>query len=225
MGLLVVRNDSGIESVGDLRGKRINIGPEGSASRELWLELLSRYDITLEDLDTVYNVAQDYNELGICENYIDAFGLWIGHPATLIEDTLGCGARVVGMGGPLTDEMVRANQYFFNQVLPAKTYSAQEEAIASYGFKASLIAYEPADPYVVYWITRIVHENIDRMKEMYPTFRSVVADDMYEKGNFLPFHKGAACYWETDAHACDWQPYYQQADPKGPSKWNYSYQQ
>ena len=225
MGLLVVRNDSGIESVGDLRGKRINIGPEGSASRELWLELLSRYDITLEDLDTVYNVAQDYNELGICENYIDAFGLWIGHPATLIEDKLGCGARVVGMGGPLTDEMVRANQYFFNQVLPAKTYSAQEEAIASYGFKASLIAYEQADPYVVYWITRIVHENIDRMKEMYPTFRSVVADDMYEKGNFLPFHKGAACYWETDAHACDWQPYYQQADPKGPSKWNYSYQQ
>lgn len=225
MGLLVVRNDSGIESIADLRGKRINIGPEGSASRELWIELLSRYNITLDDLDTVYGVAQDYNELGICENYIDAFGLWIGHPAALIEDTLGCGARVVGMGGPLTDEMVRANQYFFNQVLPAKTYSAQEKAISSYGFKASLIAYEPADPYVVYWITRIVHENVDRLKEMYPAFRSVVADDMFAKGNFLPFHKGAACYWETDAHACDWQSYYQQADPKAPRKWNYTYQQ
>ncbi|MCK2169188.1 TAXI family TRAP transporter solute-binding subunit [Thalassospira xiamenensis] len=225
MGLLVVRNDSDIESIADLRGKRINIGPEGSASRELWLELLSRYKLTLDDLDTVYGVAQDYNELGICENYIDAFGLWIGHPASLIEDTLGCGARVVGMGGPLTDEMVKANQYFFNQVLPAKTYSAQEEAISSYGFKASLIAYEPADPYVVYWITRIVHENIDRMKEMYPTFRSVVADDMFKKGNFLPFHKGAACYWETDAHACDWQPYYQQADPHGRRKANYTYKQ
>lgn len=225
MGLLVVRDDSDIESVADLRGKRVNIGPEGSASRELWLQLLAKYDMTLDDLDTVYSVAQDYNELGICENYIDAFGLWIGHPASLIEDTLGCGARVVGMGGPLTDEMVKANQYFFNQVLPARTYTGQEQAISSYGFKASLIAYEPADPYVVYWITRIVHENIEQMKEMFPTFRSVVADDMFEKGNFLPFHKGAACYWEIDAHACDWQPYYKQADLQGPRKGKYTYQQ
>ena len=224
MGLLVVREDSDIESVADLRGKRVNIGPEGSASRELWLELLSRYDIALDDLDIVYSVAQDYNELGICENYIDAFGLWIGHPASLIESTIGCGARVVGMGGDLTDEMVEANQYFFNQVLPAKTYTAQEEAISSYGFKASLIAYEPADPYVVYWITRIIHENIDRLKELEPTFGSVVADEMFKKGNFLPFHKGAACYWEIDAHACDWQKYYQQADPQGSGSRNYSYQ-
>ena len=222
MGLLVVRNDSGIESVGDLRGKRINIGPEGSASRELWLELLSRYGLSLDDLETVYSVAQDYNTLGICEDYIDAFGLWIGHPASLIEDALACEARVVGMGGPLTDEMVKANQYFFNQVLPAKTYSAQEKAISSYGFKASLIAYEPADPYVVYWITRIIHENIGQMKQLYPAFGSVVVEDMFKKGNFLPFHKGAACYWETDAHACDWQKYYHQVDPNRPPKPDYS---
>lgn len=224
MGLLVVREDSDIESVADLRGKRVNIGPEGSASRELWLELLSRYDIALDDLDIVYSVAQDYNELGICENYIDAFGLWIGHPASLIENTIGCGARVVGMGGPVTDEMVESKPYFFNQVLPAKTYSAQEKPVSSYGFKASLIAYEPADPYVVYWITRIIHENIEQLKKLNPTFGSVVADEMFEKGNFLPFHKGAACYWEIDAHACDWQPYYQQADPGGAQRRKYSSQ-
>lgn len=224
MGLLVVRDDSGIESVADLRGKRVNIGPEGSASRELWLGLLSRYNITLDDLDAVYSVAQDYNQLGICENYIDAFGLWIGHPAALIEDTLGCGARVIGMGGPLTEEMVKENKYFFNQVLPAKTYAAQEKAISSYGFKASLIAYEPADPYVVYWITRIVHENIERMKETFPTFRSVTADDMFTKGNFLPFHRGAACYWETDIHACDWQSGYRLVAPQGSRNRNYTSQ-
>ena len=74
------------------------------------------------------------------------------------------------------------------------------------------MAYEVADPYVVYWVTRIIHENIEQLKTEFPTFRSVMADDMYEKGNFLPFHKGAACYWETDLHACDWQQFYNEPD-------------
>ena len=210
MGLLVVRADSGINSIADLKGKRINIGPEGSATRALWLEILKQYGLGPNDLKTVYSVAQDYNRLGICEDYIDAYGLWIGHPASLIEESLDCNAKVVGMGGPLTQKLVEANHYFFDQVLPAKTYAGQEQDIDSYGFKASLIAYTPADPYVVYWITRIVHENIELIKAENPTFRSVNADDLFKKGNFLPFHPGAACYWEIDPHACDWQVRYQQ---------------
>lgn len=226
MGMLVVRNDSGINSVSDLRGKRINIGPEGSASRELWLQLLGKHGIKLEDLEQVFDVAQDYNKLGICEDYIDAYGLWIGHPSSLIEESLTCDAKVVGMGGPLTEALVEENKYFFDQVLPARTYRAQEEAIKSYGFKASLIAYEPADPYVIYWVTRIIHENIEKLKSEYPTFRSVSASDLKAKGNFLPFHKGAACYWETDSRACDWQRFYEDpAQTVTRSRSNHTYQQ
>ena len=226
MGLLVVRKDSDINSIADLKGKRINIGPEGSASRELWMELLGQYGLKLEDMETVYDVAQDYNQLGICEDYIDAFGLWIGHPARLIEDSLNCDAKVIGMGGPLTQELVKANRYFFDQVLPAKTYNGQEQALDSYGFKASLMAYEAADPYVVYWVARIIHENIEKLKTEFPTFSSVVAKDMFGKGNFLPFHKGAACYWETDMHACDWQEFYNDpAKASSGSKPSYTYMQ
>ncbi|MGM0561831.1 MAG: TAXI family TRAP transporter solute-binding subunit [Pseudomonadota bacterium] len=208
MGLLVVRRDSDIENVSDLRGKRINIGPEGSASRALWMELLRHYDISRDDLETVYGVAQDYNQQGICEDYIDAFGLWIGHPVPVIEDSLACDAKVVGMGGQTTEALVEEHPYYFNQVLPAGTYSDQEEEIQSYGFKASLIAYEPADPYVVYWVTRIIHENIETLRAEHPTFRSIEAADLFEKGNFLPFHPGSACYWETRPDACDWQDRY-----------------
>ncbi|WP_158091265.1 TAXI family TRAP transporter solute-binding subunit [Thalassospira mesophila] len=208
MGLLVVRKDAGIHSIADLRNKRINIGPEGSASRALWLQLLKQYNIGEKDLGQIYGVAQDYNGIGICGKYIDAFGLWIGHPAPPIQDTLGCNATVVGMGGAPTEELVRQNSYFFNQVLPANTYEGQDKPIKSFGFKASLIAYEPANPYVIYWLTRIVHEHLDDLRKMMPMFSSVTADDMFTKGNFLPFHKGAACYWETDKHACDWQTKY-----------------
>lgn len=208
MGLLIVRRDSDIESLADLHGKRINIGPEGSASRELWLELLEQNEIDLDDFETIYSVAQDYNRQGICDDYIDAFGLWIGHPVPVIEESLACDSKVVGMGGELTRELVEQHPYYFNQVLPAGTYSNQNEAVDSYGFKASLIAYEPADPYVVYWVTRTIHENIETLRAEYPTFRSTTAEDLAEKGNFLPFHRGAACYWQTSPDACDWQEAY-----------------
>ncbi|MDP2699982.1 TAXI family TRAP transporter solute-binding subunit [Thalassospira sp.] len=215
MGLLVVRPDSGIRSVADLRGKRINVGPEGSASRALWTELLSSYDITAQDLRTIYGVAQDYNQIGICDDFIDAYGLWIGHPATPILDTISaCKARVVGMGGPGTDQLIDKNSYFFHQALPANTYPGQNEPVESYGFKASVIAYAPANPYVIYWLSRVVHENIAELRTMHPAFHSLTASDLKEKGNFLPFHDGAACYWQAGDNACTWQQNFAEEIPQ-----------
>lgn len=209
MGLLVVRKDAGIHSVADLRGKRLNLGPEGSASRALWDQLLDAYGMSEKDLKRVYGVAQDYNEIGICDNYIDAFGLWIGHPAIPIRETLeNCDAEIVGMSGPQTDELIRKNGYFFKQTLPAGAYPGQKKAVQSYGFKASLIAYQPASPYVIYWLTRIVRENVALLRTLDPALYSLNTTDFEAKGNFLPFHRGAACYWKGDDKDCAWQAPY-----------------
>lgn len=208
-GLLVVRPDSGIRSLADLRGKRINVGPDSSASKALWTALLEASNIDTAALGRIYSVAQDYNVIGLCQNYIDAFGLWIGHPAGPVNEALkGCNARLVGMTGEGVDRLIADSPYYFRQRLPAGTYAGQQADIESYGFKASLIADARASPYVVYWLTRIIHENVDRLREMHPGLHSLDAQEMVQKGNFLPFHDGAACYWQGSAQACAWREAY-----------------
>lgn len=196
LGLMVVRSDSGIEKPADLLGKRINLGPEGTASRALWDEYLDSQGFKPSDFEQVFSVSQDVNQQGLCGGFIDAYGLWIGHPTLSIEKAIeDCGARVVGMWSPETAKLLEKHDFFFREEIPAGTYVGQDSPIESYGFKASLVAYQKADPYIVYWAVRSVRENLAMLREQHPALASAEAMDMFEKGNFLPFHAGAAKYW------------------------------
>lgn len=196
LGLMVTAAGQQIDGVGDLRGKRVNLGPEGSSSRRLWKQLLSAEGVELSDLATVYDAAQDLNQRGLCDGDIDAFGLWIGHPASAIATSISiCNARIVGMRSPATDRLVAEHPDFFNGEIPAGTYPNQDKPIPSYGFKATLVADSRVDPDLVYWLTRSVVENIGLFRQRHPALASVAPRAMFEKGNFLPFHEGAARYW------------------------------
>lgn len=196
LGLMAVRRDSGIYKPADLRGKRVNLGPIGTASRGLWLEFLHAQGLHVSDLARAFAVTQEFNAQGLCGNYIDAYGLWIGHPAAALGRAVEqCNARLVGMWSPGTAKLVDSHKFYFRGEIPADTYPGQKKPIVSYGFKASLIAYSRVNPYLVYWLVRSVMEHINTFRNAYPALASVKPREMFEKGNFLPFHPGAARYW------------------------------
>lgn len=196
LGLVVTAAGQTINGVADLRGKRVNLGPEGSSSRRLWVQLLSAEGVQLSDLAAIYDAPQDLNQRGLCDGDIDAFGLWIGHPASAIATSMAiCDARIAGMRSPATERLVAEHPDFFNGEIPAGTYPNQDKPIPSYGFKATLVADSRVDQDLVYWLTRSVIENIDLFRSRHPALVGVDPHAMFEKGNFLPFHEGAARYW------------------------------
>lgn len=196
LGAMAVGKESGIQGPADLRGKRVNLGSEGTASRALWMEFLAAQGLATKDLEQAFSVTQEYNVMGLCGDYIDAFGLWIGHPAAPFRDAAEtCGARIVGMASPGTDKLLGERSFYFHGDIPANTYSGQEKPVRSYGFKASLIAYEPVDPYLVYWVTRSIVEEVKTFRSAHPSLSAVEPREMFAQGNFLPFHSGAARYW------------------------------
>ena len=196
LGVMAVHPESNIYKPADLRGKRVNLGSEGTASRGLWLEFLAAQGLQIGDLARAFAVTQEYNVMGLCGNYIDAYGLWIGHPAAALGGAIEqCNARLVGMWSPGTAKLVDERKFYFRGEVPANTYPGQNDPIVSYGFKASLVAYSKVNPYLVYWLTRSVIENIDTFRHAHPALTAVTPREMFEKGNFLPFHAGAARYW------------------------------
>jgi len=196
LGAMAVGRRSNIRTPADLRGKRVNLGSEGTASRSLWLEFLTAQGLAIADLQRAFSVTQEYNVMGLCGDYIDAFGLWIGHPAAPFRDAVEtCGARIVGMASPEIDTLVEERSFYFHGVIPADTYPGQTEPIDSYGFKASLVAYAPVDPYLVYWVARSIVEEMDTFRSGHPSLATLTPREMFENGNFLPFHLGAARYW------------------------------
>jgi TRAP transporter TAXI family solute receptor len=197
MGVLVATDSSGIDKPADLRGKRVNIGEAGGAARKLWEAFLGAQNMSVSELGDVIAAPQSFNRDGICDGRIDAFGLWIGHPAPIIDYVLeNCGTHLVSMWNDDMQRLIDAKPYYYRQILPAGTYKKQTADLAAFGIKASLVAYEPLDPEISYWLVRSVVENIDLLKSLHPALANLSVDRMFTEGNFLPFHDGAARYWK-----------------------------
>lgn len=197
MGVLIVGKRAQIATPHDLAGKRVNLGPENSAARALWLEYLTTLGMKESDLRESVAFPQDLNYQGVCGNYIDAFGLWSGHPVSALEDAIErCGVKLVGMWQPELEKLLAERKYYFRSELPANVYPGQDKPLLSYGIKASLIAHEQTDPYIVYWLTRVLIEDVGLLRTQHPALTRLDPKEMFARGNFLPMHEGAQRYWQ-----------------------------
>lgn len=214
MGVLVASKRAHIEKPRDLAGKHVNLGPKDSAARMLWLEYLMALGMKESELSESIDFSQDLNYQGLCGDYIDAFGMWSGHPVPALEDAINrCGAKLIGMWQPELEQFLAERKYYFRSELPAKVYSGQDKPLLSYGIKASLIAHEQTDPYIVYWLTRVLIENVAQLRTRHPALARLDPQEMFALGNFLPMHAGAQRYWQE----IGWEPKPTTAPPPLPT--------
>ncbi|CCG42236.1 TAXI family TRAP transporter solute-binding subunit [Magnetospirillum molischianum] len=196
MGVLVTRPEAAINMPEDLRGKRINLGPDNTIGHKLILDYLSASGIRPTDMIRQDKFPIESSPQGLCSGYIDAFAVWSGHPSHLVSDAISlCNAHVIGLSGHGMEEILRIHPEYSRISLPPNTYPGQKEQLETYGIQATLVAYEPLDPNIVYWLTRSSIENIDVLRALHPVLKKLTAHDMVQTGNFLPFHAGAARYW------------------------------
>lgn len=163
---LIAAVDSGIESISDLRGKKVNIGNIGSGYRQNALDALSiaglapHKDLTLSE----HKVAQANTMLQ--EGQIDAFFYTVGHPNTSSNEATSGSRKVHFIAIPVTDTFLAEHPYYQKTVLPIKYYpgSANKEDVESFGVKAGLITSAKVSEEIVYTVTKEIFENFDYLK-------------------------------------------------------------
>ncbi|MCG8508681.1 MAG: TAXI family TRAP transporter solute-binding subunit, partial [Rhodospirillales bacterium] len=85
-----VRPESSIDGLDDMRGKRINVGPEGSGTRVLALDLLKQSGITPDDVMLVDETIEDSVQ-AMEAGSLDAMFLVVAPSAPVIADLLESG--------------------------------------------------------------------------------------------------------------------------------------
>lgn len=196
-GVLVSRPYSAIAHPSDLRGRRVNLAPEGSGARQLWQHYLPVFGLAEADLEELPYFAQDLNYQAACAKYIDSFALWSGHPVPALTEAIErCQLELNGMWFDELSALLAQHQYYFRSTIPAGTYPGQTGPLQTYGVKATLVAHEQTLPYIVYWLTKVVAEDLDALRTRHPALAMLERRRMFTEGNFLPFHPGALQYWE-----------------------------
>lgn len=194
---LVAATNSGITTVADLKGKRVNIGNPGSGQRQNSIDVLSAFGIGLEDIRAEQVKAVEAPSL-LQDEKIDAFFYTVGHPnGNIKEATSGrIKVNIIPVEGSGINRLLETYSYYTESVIPGDEYPSKANPgdIRTIGVKATLVSSVKVDDEIVYAVTREVFENFEDFKELHPAFSALTKKDML-KGLSAPIHEGALRYY------------------------------
>jgi len=192
---LVVRSDSGIKSVADLRGKKISVDRPGSGTRVDALLVLRAFGIGQADFED-FALASGAAGDALREGEIDGFFFVAGTPATavleLAEEAL---VDLVPITGPEVDKLLDESPFFAHQPVPVGTYPGIA-AVDTLSVGAQWIVSEKVPEETVYAITQALWHPTTRqlLDKGHPKGSQIVVEKALD-GLGLPLHPGAARYY------------------------------
>lgn len=194
---VIVRADSGIDSIKDLAGKRVNVGNPGSGDRATMQVVMDALGWNLDTFKLASELKGSERSQALCDNKIDAFIYMVGHPnGSIKEATTSCDAKLVSVTGPEIDKLVQENPYYTYTNVPAGMYRGTDKDVKSFGVAATLVTSADVSDDVVYNVTKAVFENFSTFKRLHPSFAHLKKENMVKDGISIPLHPGAVKYFK-----------------------------
>jgi len=193
---IIARDDSGVQNITDLKGKRVNIGNVGSGTRGTWEVIEKAFGWKRSDLRLASELKSAETGQAVCDNKIDAYFWLVGHPSALTQESLvTCATHLVNATGPVIDKLVAENSYYRKAVIPAGMYSNKED-IHTFGVGATFVTSADVPEDVVYTVVKAVFDNFDQFKKLHPAFAHLKESQMIKDSLSAPLHRGAVKYYK-----------------------------
>ncbi len=194
---IVARNDAGVNTILDLKGKRVNIGNPGSGTRGTWEVIEKALGWKRSDLKLAAELKSAETGQALCDNKIDAYFWLVGHPSALTQETLAsCASHLVNARAPKLDELVKSKPYYSFAEIPAGMYPGQDKAVPTWGVRATLVTSAKVPEDVVYNLVKSVFDNFDAFKKLHPAFGHLTEKEMISASLSAPLHPGAGKYYK-----------------------------
>jgi uncharacterized protein len=194
---IVARNDAGIATAADLKGKRVNLGPAGSPGRAAAEALMVALGIGTKDLKELGELGPENQPAALCRGDIDAYIVPTAHPSGIVAAaTETCGAHLVAVTGVPAEQLVADNPFYAFATIPGGTYSGNPDPIPSFGLRATLVTRADLDADIVYRLVKAVFDDFPAFVAQHPAFAGLEPAAMARDGNTAPLHDGALRYYK-----------------------------
>ncbi|MCR9254998.1 MAG: TAXI family TRAP transporter solute-binding subunit [Alphaproteobacteria bacterium] len=189
---IVARADSGIKSIDDLVGKRVNIGNPGSGTEATWNVVWGAMGKTNDDLALAAQLKSSETPSALCDNKIDAFFWAVGNPAALnTEAASTCDVTFAEVRNDAISKLVAENPFYAYATIPGGMYAGNPDDIGTFGVGATFVTSMDVPEEVVYVVAKAVMSNLDDFKKLHPAFNNLDAKSMITNGLSAPLHPGA----------------------------------
>ena len=194
---LVAAVDSGIKSIMDLKGKRVNIGNLGSGQRQNAIDALEAVNIDYKTDMNAESIKASESAGLLQDGRIDAFFYTVSHPNSAIRAAT-TGRRKVRFASIAgTDKILKKYPYYTKSFILAELYpgAINEGKVETFGVKATLVTSAHVSDSVVYALTKEIFENFEAFKSMSPAQARLTKPGML-KGLSATMHPGALRYYK-----------------------------
>jgi TRAP transporter TAXI family solute receptor len=193
---VVANADSGITSLGDLKGKPIAVQPKGNTAEFISQQVLEVYGLKYDDMSRVSYVSYTDAVSLMKDNNAQLFTLGTTVPASSIMDLASArDIRIVGIPDDKFQAMRALNPGYTKLTIPAGSYPKQTEDVQTIGYATHVIARCDLPEDVVYQVVKgMVGNKADLTaiaKAMGETTPKMMAEDIG-----VPLHKGALKFYK-----------------------------
>ena len=190
----IVTCNPDIVSIADLKGKSVCVGDVGSGTYFNTIDVLAAYDLTIDDINPVYQSFGDSTE-SIKDGKIDAAFICAGAPTTAITDLATAKAvKLISIDEAHMARLLTACPWYAALTIPAGTYAGFDEDAVTITVKATLVCREDLDDDVAYTIVSTIFDNAAAIAELHGKGAELNLRFATE-GIAVPFHAGAARYF------------------------------
>ena len=188
---LVVTKSSGIKSLADVKGKKLNIDIPGSGTRMTTDIVLEAFGIKHSDLALANELKSSEGPTMLKDNKIDGYFGVFGHPTANIKDASNSvDIDLVAIEGKPIDDLVAKYSYYAKGVISGTFYKGVKHDTPSIGVKAVLVTKDSIDEKIVYALTKTILDNFDAFKKLHPAYKTITKESLLD-GLAVPQHPGA----------------------------------
>ena len=186
--------NSGIKTLGDIKGKRVSVGAPGSGTTDSVNTILSVADIQYADIKADFLDFANTAER-IQDGQLDAGFVLAGFPTAAVM-ALAAQREIdlVAFDDALLDKLIQSYPFFVKDVIPAGTYSGVNHDTQTPAVIAVLVCDAELSEQLVYDITKAIFENLSELAPVHDKAKLVALEKALD-GAAITVHPGAAKYY------------------------------
>ncbi|MFC4766802.1 TAXI family TRAP transporter solute-binding subunit [Effusibacillus consociatus] len=195
---ILVKADSGINSLKDIKDKRIIPGSRGSSSEVNSRKILGAYGLDYVKRKDVKADFMGFNESAeaLKNGQVDVVSMTGGMPlASVLDVATSSNVKLLSLDKDTVDKLVKENPYFVPFTIPKGTYKGQTEDVLTVAVTNLLVVRADMPTDFVYNLTKTMYENLPILIETHKALKDL-NKDVAITGMNIPLHEGAKKYFK-----------------------------
>ncbi|EME72054.1 TRAP-type transport system [Paramagnetospirillum caucaseum] len=190
VSVVVARPGSGIEHLGDLKGKRVNLGRPGSFQRSMAEMVIDASGLSQGDLSVLVELDLAEQAAELCQGNIDAAVFTGIHPMPEVQVAVEeCGASLVQIRSKSMDSFFKKVPWAARFAVRSGTYDGQKEDVAAIGLKTLLVTGKLSADEVAA-VAKTVWANFGAFTRLHPALKGLSKAEARSDGIPIPMHDG-----------------------------------